>query len=212
VYIPSQYREEERATMVAFMRAHPFALVITAAEGSPTATHLPLTVADEDGRLLIRGHFARANPHWQNMAGVESLVVFSGAHAYVSPVHYDRWESVPTWNYLAVHAAGPADVFDHEGGRERLERLLAELIEASEPGYRERWDSLDDGFRGGMIRGIVGFELEVVRLEGKAKLSQNKNLAEQRRVALALASSGPSEARALGAEMLRRLPEDERSV
>jgi transcriptional regulator len=209
VYIPRQYRVEARGELVAFMRANPFALVVSGQGGAPLATHLPLTIAEEGEKVLIHGHFARANPQWRSLADGETLAVFSGPHAYVSPSHYDRLESVPTWNYLAVHACGRARTLSWETDRSLLESLLDELICANEPEYLERWRGLDESYREGMMRGIVGFELAVERLEGKAKLSQNKSLDEQRRIARALADGERPEERALGEEMARRLTRGE---
>jgi transcriptional regulator len=209
VYIPNQYRMEDRGELVAFMRANPFALVVSGTGGAPLATHLPLTIAEEGERVLIRGHFARANPQWRALDDGQTLVVFSGPHTYVSPAHYDRRESVPTWNYLAVHARGQARTVSCETDRGQLESLLEELIGANEPAYLEQWRDLGERYREGMLRGIVGFELAVESLEGKAKLSQNKSLDEQRRIARALADGERPEERALGEEMARRLTRGE---
>src|SRR5690606_20360932 len=93
-----------------FMRRHGFAVVVSASEGRPAATHLPLTVKVEGEQVFLHGHFAKANPQWRGLEEGEVLAVFSGPHAYVSPRHYDAVESVPTWNYLAVHAHGEARV------------------------------------------------------------------------------------------------------
>jgi transcriptional regulator len=184
-----------------FMRRFSFAVVVSVSEGRPVATHLPLTVKVEGDLVLLRGHFAKANPQWRDIEGSEVLAVFNGPHAYVSPRHYDAFESVPTWNYLAVHAYGEARVSRDPAANEEL---LYELIGANEPGYRDRWEQLPERYREGMLRGIVGFELRVTRLEGKAKLSQNKTEEERRRIAEALASSEDPVERATGEEMARR--------
>jgi transcriptional regulator len=209
MYIPGQFRMEDRGELLAFMRANAFALVVSGTGDAPLATHLPLTIAEEGERVLIRGHFARANPQWRALDDRQTLVVFSGPHGYVSPVHYERRESVPTWNYLAVHARGQARTVSSETDRSRLESLLEELIGANEPAYLEQWRDLGERYREGMLWGIVGFELTVEHLEGKAKLSQNRTAGEQQRVARALAGAECPEERALGEEMARRLARGE---
>jgi len=195
------YQENDKERLLEFMRRFSFAVVVSVSEGRPVATHLPLTVKVEGDQVLLRGHFAKANPQWRDIEGSEVLAVFNGPHAYVSPRHYDAFESVPTWNYLAVHAYGEARVSRDPAANEEL---LYELIGANEPGYRDRWEQLPERYREGMLRGIVGFELRVTRLEGKAKLSQNKTAEERRRIAEALASSEDPVERATGEEMARR--------
>lgn len=195
------YQENDKERLLEFMRRFSFAVVVSVSEGRPVATHLPLTVKVEGDLVLLRGHFAKANPQWRDIEGSEVLAVFNGPHAYVSPRHYDAFESVPTWNYLAVHAYGEARVSRDPAANEEL---LYELIGANEPGYRDRWEQLPERYREGMLRGIVGFELRVTRLEGKAKLSQNKTEEERRRIAEALANSEDPVERATGEEMARR--------
>src|ERR1700686_3117150 len=105
MYIPSFNHVNDRAILLEAMRTWPFAILFGGGEdGSPFATHLPLVVHDEGEHGVIEGHFARANPHWKALAGRETLVVFSGPHSYVSPMLYAEPLSVPTWNYIAVHA------------------------------------------------------------------------------------------------------------
>lgn len=201
MYVPATNRFEDRAAQIAFMREHPFATLVSVVDGVPFATQLPVTVRQLRERVSVRGHLARANPQAGALDGQPALVVFSGPHAYVSPAHYDAVQNVPTWNYVAVHAQGTActmtvdDIAGHEA-------LLAELIAAVDPGYQAHWDGLPERYRAGMLRGIVGFEVPVTRLEGKAKLSQNKTAAERTRIANALAASDDEAARETGRLML----------
>lgn len=200
MYVPSKFRDDDRERQIAFMRQFSFALLVSSGEQGPTATHVPVTVRGGEDGLYLRGHVAKANPHWRMLAKGETLVVFSGPHAYVSPRHYDAWESVPTWNYLAVHAYGSARVI-HDA--ENL-ALLKELVEEHEPAYWDRWQGLSERYRSGMLGGIVGFEVRVTRIEATAKLSQNKSEDEQERIAVSLVGSADAAARATGEEMLRR--------
>lgn len=204
MYIPSQYREENSSELVAFMERNSFAAIISVSEGQPVATHLPLSLTRNGTDIILKGHFAKANPQWRLLDNSEMLAIFTGPHAYVSPALYERRDSVPTWNYQTVHAYGQARIISSAA---ETAALLAELIEQNDPAYQEQWNSLSDRYRDGMMQGIVGFELLVTRLEGAAKLSQNRSLPEQQRVAAALLRSEDSAARATGAEMQRRLLE-----
>ncbi len=197
MYIPTPNVVDDQDTLVAFMRDHPFATVVTAADGSAHVSHLPVLVDDSRQSLRVFGHFARANPHAAAVDGHETAVVFQGPHAYISPSLYDAREAVPTWNYIAVHATGSARTLD---AYESL-RVLEESIAAFEPEYRAQWDSFDATYRTGMARGIVGFKLDVGRLEGKYKISQNRSEAEQKRIASRLESSADSNAVEIGRAM-----------
>ena len=205
MYIPNANRVDDQAQLVAFMQAHSFATVVSTVQGELFATHLPLVIgAAEDGQIRIRGHLAKANPHWQEWATQgEVLVIFQGPHAYISPSHYEKWESVPTWNYIAVHAYGAVRLVQEEAG---LLATLGELIAATEPGYQAQWESLPNKFRAGMLNGIVAFEITVTRLEGKFKLSQNRPVGDQERVATALSSATDTAIAATGHYMQERLP------
>lgn len=205
MYVPHAFRDDELEDLAAFMRDHAFAMVVSSGDGgAPVATHVPVAVASEGGTIVLRGHFAKANPHGRRLETGETLVVFTGPHAYVSPRQYEACESVPTWNYRAVHAYGHARITGRDG---TLDGLHA-LIDEHEADYRSQWDGLSERYREGMLGGIVGFEIIVERLEGAAKSSQNKRLREQERIADALLDSEDHAARATGCEMHRRLGSD----
>jgi len=105
MYTPASNRIEDRARHITFMREYNFAALVTGTEGRLLATHLPFMVIEDDAGLRLQAHMAKANPQWQDFAeGGEVLVIFSGPHAYISPSLYERKPSVPTWNYVAVHA------------------------------------------------------------------------------------------------------------
>ena len=143
--------------------------------------------------------FAKANPHWKSLAGRETLVVFSGPHSYVSPANYVEELSVPTWNYIAIHAYGVLSLVEDEPGKGEL---LAGLIQANEQAYGEKWRSMPDGFRRNMLAGIIGFRIPISRIEGKFKLSQNRAEPERRNIHAAQAA-GTSDQQALAAWMAR---------
>jgi transcriptional regulator len=190
VYIPEFNRQEDRAATIAFMRANPFAILITTADGIPFATHLPLLVDEAGDQIVVQGHMARANAHWKSMnEGEESLVIFHGPHAYISPSLYEIRESVPTWNYVAVHAYGEPTLFTDEEG---LRATLHRMIDTFESSYMAQWSELSDQYRIRMMKHIVGFEIRVKRLEAKFKLSQNRTKGEQARVIQCLNQSTDS--------------------
>jgi len=116
MYIPKFNEVADRALLIEAMRKWPFAILFGPDKsGAPFATHLPLVVHDEGEHGVLEGHFAVANPHWKSLAGQETLVVFSGPHSYVSPTLYAERKSVPTWNYIAVHATRSEDCGGREG-------------------------------------------------------------------------------------------------
>jgi transcriptional regulator len=172
VYIPEHFQLRNDADAVAFMRANPFAILISPTGDRPFATHLPLSIQAEEGKIALRGHVAKANPHWRYLEGnPQCLIIFHGPHAYISPNNYTVRESVPTWNYAAVHVYGKARLFAAE---QEVHHMLEELMHTFEPAYREQWETLSPKFRENMLRQIVGFEISATRIEGKFKLSQNR--------------------------------------
>ena len=204
MYTPKYHQASERDLLLEAMRAWPFALLFGSLSedgqaGSAQATHLPLVVKDEGEHGLLEGHFARANPHWKSLAGREALVVFHGPHSYVSPTLYAEELSVPTWNYIAVHAYGTLSMIDDDAGKEAL---LEALIEANEPAYSEQWRRLPEGYRRTMLKGIIGFQIPISRIEGKFKLSQNRPEVDQNSVRSAHAG-GDADQQALASWMAR---------
>src|SRR5438067_1400082 len=128
MYIPEFNRVEDRETALAFMRANPFAILVSNTDDGPFATHLPVVVAERDGNVSLRAHVAQANPHWkvfEQEQQVDSLVIFHGPHAYISPALYELRESVPTWNYATVHAYGRGKILSSDDDKQQV---LAELI------------------------------------------------------------------------------------
>jgi transcriptional regulator len=204
MYTPKFNQVQDRAVLLEAMRAYSFAILFGAnpepgLEADAQATHLPLVVKDEGPHGLLEGHFARANRHWQSLAGRETLVVFPGPHSYVSPSLYVEELSVPTWNYVAIHAYGTLTLVEDNDAKEAL---LADLIQAHDPAYADRWRSLPDGYRRTMLGNIVGFRIPIERIEGKFKISQNRSEQERRNVQTAQAA-GNDDQRALAAWMTR---------
>lgn len=188
MYIPEHFRVRDHADVIAFMRANPFAILVSSGDGEgendsapePFATHLPVVIREVGEQVVIRGHVAKANPHWRFLEQrPHCLIIFHGPHSYISPSNYETRENVPTWNYGAVHAYGNARVFSSS---EELLGVLHELIPMFEPAYAEQWASLGETYRERMLGHIVGFEATVEKLEAKFKLSQNRTREEQTNV------------------------------
>ncbi len=208
MYSPKFNQIADRAILIETMQAYSFAILFGPqpdpkfAPQSPAplaATHLPLVVKDEGEQGIIEGHFARANRHWQSLAGRETLAVFSGPHSYVSPTLYVEPLSVPTWNYIAIHAYGTLSLVEDEAGKEAL---LKGLIQVHDPAYEKKWREMPDGFRRTMLAGIVGFRIPIARIEGKFKISQNRSMEERCSIRAAQAN-GSADQQALAAWMER---------
>jgi len=204
MYIPEFNRIEDKAATLAFMRANPFAILVSNNDGAPFATHLPVLIGDRAGEISLRAHVAKANPHWQLLdhePQKDSLVIFHGPHAYISPALYEVHESVPTWNYVTVHAYGRGQLVAADTDKQQV---LAELIAQFDASYLNQWNSFDEQYRNRMLKHIVAFEINVTRLETKFKLSQNRTRIEQENVIHALEASSDSEVSRV-AELMRQL-------
>jgi transcriptional regulator len=193
MYTPPAFRIDDRAEIHAMMRACRLATLVTATAEGLLATPLPLILAPEEGEFgVLHGHLARANPQWKAAAIGEAMVLFNGPDAYVTPSWYETKREtgkvVPTWNYQAVHAYGPAEFFEDP---ERLLDAVTRLTNLHEGARAQPW-AVDDAppeFVKAQLRGIVGLRIPITRLEGKRKMSQNRPLADRVGVAEGLAAS-----------------------
>lgn len=191
MYTPDAFRMASVADCHAWMRQHSFATLVTPVSGHPPAiTHLPLMVDAEQGEFgVLRGHVARANPHWREFAAsASSVAIFQGPHAYISPRWYAATVAVPTWNYVAVHAHGRPEIVDDPGEvRAFLEQLAERYESGSEPW---RVAELPREVYRELSAGIVCFSMVIDRLEGKAKLGQNRSAADQAGLQAGLEGTG----------------------
>jgi transcriptional regulator len=171
MYISRLYREEDRTKIVEFLRQNEFATLVAYDGEKPTASHLLMEVVEQGENLLVNGHMSKVNPLWKTFEGnPEVLVIFQGPHTYISPTWYNH-VNVPTWNYQAVHLYGkPRIVTDPEEFRAILSRLVAKY--ESRTSYR--LESLPPDFVVDHMKGIVGFQVAVTRIEANYKLSQNR--------------------------------------
>jgi transcriptional regulator len=193
MYLPESFAVTDRSTLWGLVRQRPFATLVSHGPAGLAISHVPLLVDTE--RSVLRGHLARANEQVAHvLAGTRAMAVFHGPHGYVSPSVYGAQPSVPTWNYVVVHAGGPLRALDEPA----LVRLLEDEVARFDPtGWR--YDAPPDYTRR-MLDAIVGFELEVDSLEGKWKVSQNRPDDDRERVA-AFLEGGDAESRALASWM-----------
>jgi transcriptional regulator len=205
VYLPPAFTETRPEVLAAHIERHDFGLLVTHGAEGIVASHIPFLTARRDGRLFLQGHLASANPQVADLAaGGEGLAIFSGPHAYVSPSWYVAGPAVPTWNYADVHAYGTVRAIDDEAWLRDLLRRLSERHEGREPAPPWRMDDLPEPYLHGMLKGIVGFEIAVSRLEGKFKLSQNRPGADRPHIIDALERRGDADARAVARLMHER--------
>ena len=171
------------------MQKYSFGTIVSSQSGRPEATHLPFLVQRTETGIVISSHFGKANPQTKSINNKEVLIIFSEPHAYISPRHYENEQSVPTWNYISVHAYGDCKLIEEETSKfELLERTILNFEKA----YQEQWDGLSPDFKERMVKGIVAFEVKVTELQAKNKLSQNKTLAERQSIITELSASSNS--------------------
>src|SRR5687768_6777031 len=172
MHIPKLYREEDKAKILEFIRQNDFAVLVTHDGEKPVASHLLMEVLEEGETLFINGHMSRANSHWKTFEmNPEILVIFHGAHTYISPTWYNHI-NVPTWNYQSVHVYGkPRLITEHD----EAYGLLKRLIVRHEANSDYRLESLPKDFVEREMKGIVAFQIEVTRIEANYKLSQNRD-------------------------------------
>jgi transcriptional regulator len=136
MYTPSVFREENIEKLVDFMKANSFATLVTTVEGIPVASHIPIVTTLRDGVVKLTGHLAKANPQWQAFDNSESLAIFTGLHAYISPSLYKKPESVPTWNYIAVHAYGMPKIIRLTDSPDAMDEMINSMISVYEPSIK----------------------------------------------------------------------------
>jgi transcriptional regulator len=186
MYIPKHFLNTNDEEAISFMQKYSFGTIVTCETGRPVATHLPFLVEKSGTGIVISSHFAKANPQAKAIDNNEVLIIFAEPHAYISPRHYENEQSVPTWNYISVHAYGKCRLIEEEASKFKLlERTILNYEEA----YQEQWNGLSSDFKERMLKGIVAFEVEVTELQAKNKLSQNKSIQEQQSIIAELSGS-----------------------
>lgn len=194
MYRPPAFREDRPDALRALIRSHPLGTLVTAGTSGLNANLLPFSLVEGTPDLL-RAHLARANDHVADLRDAdEALVIFQGPQAYVSPGWYpakqEHGRVVPTWNYVTVHVWGRPRLFEDEAWlREQLAALTAE----HEADQRAPW-AIEDAptpYIAGQLKGIVGLEIPIDRIEGKWKVSQNQSAANRAGVVRGLLEREP---------------------
>lgn len=215
MYIPASNAEHRPEVLFAFIEAHPFGALVTAAADGLFATHLPFIVDPARGAHgVLEGHLARANPHHRQLStGSEAMVIFTGPDAYITPGWYpskaEDPRTVPTWNYVAVHVYGTLRFTDD---RTFLHRHLEQLTTRHEASRPMPWAITDApaDYVSALERAIVGLELTITRIEGKWKMSQNRTDADIDGVIAGLGASAHAHERAVGEIVAERRPDRKR--
>lgn len=195
MYLPPHFAVTDPEALHQLILAHPLGALVTHGELGLDANHLPFELdAGEGGQGVLRAHVARNNPLWQEVKdGDEVLVIFRAAEGYISPSWYPgkqvHHQQVPTWNYAVVHAHGRIRVRDDARFVRRLLATLTRTQEAAEPRPWKMADAPRD-YLEAMVAAVVGIEIEIDRLVGKFKLSQNKEAADRQGAIAALLQRG----------------------
>lgn len=200
MYLPEPFKIDDQEKVSAFLERYDFMTIVSVPASGIVATHVPVMVRRESTGLVLVGHVARANPHWELMDGtVESLAISHGPHGYVSPTWYASGPAVPTWNYATVHAHGKPRA-RHDSGF--IRDLLRELVRRYEKGA-DAWsvDDLPAPLSERLVSAIVAFEMPIDRWEAKFKLGQNRSAEDRAGVIARLEAESSGEAAALAAFM-----------
>jgi len=197
MYIPKLYREEDREKILEFLKQNNFPAFVTYDGEKPVATHLPVEVLEnENGSLTILGHMSRANPQWKSFGEQEVLLIFQGAHTYISPRWYDH-VNVPTWNYLMVHVYGKIRLVEGE----ELYSLLSRLVKNHEEPTAYSLEALPQDFVQKEMNGVAGFAVDVTRVDAGYKLSQNRNDGDHENIIRELEGRGDENSAAVAKSM-----------
>jgi len=181
MYVPRHYAVTDRQQLHDFIKGNGFGIMFSGNGPEPVASHLPFILdesAGEQGTLL--SHMAGANRQWRHADGQQVLTVFQGPHTYVSPTWYQDPETVPTWNYVAVHVYGILKVVQDQ---ERIQNILARITDYYEASLPQPWQAeFTSEYAQQMVKRIVAFEIEIDKMQGKWKLNQNHPEERRRRV------------------------------
>jgi len=195
MYIPAHFRIQNPQDLYAILRDHPLGALVTSGPDGLDANHIPFEFDPSQGpHGLLTAHVARANPVWQQcQGGADVLVIFRGNESYISPNWYpskhETHRQVPTWNYEVVHVHGRLTVMDEEKFVRRVVARLTREHEASEPRPWKMGDSPPE-YIAQMLKAVVGIQVEIQRIEGKAKLSQNREARDRLNAADTLLAKG----------------------
>ena len=189
MFIPKYYREEDREKILAFLRQHNFPAIVSFDGEKLIATHTPIEVTEGgNGEITIYSHISRANPQWKTFGSQEIMLIFQGAHTYISPRWYNH-VNVPTWNYMMIHVYGKVRLLQDD----ELLAFLSRLVHAHEMNTSYTLEGLPQDFVKKEIKGVVGFAIDVTRIDAGYKLSQNRNDEDHENIAQELDKRGDAD-------------------
>ncbi len=203
MYIPKHFLETDSEKIKKLIHENSFGTLISTADEIPTATHLPFVFDDRKGEKgTLLGHLALANSQWKTLEGKEVLVIFNEAHSYISPNWFDDF-GVPTWNYTAVHVYGKVKLLREE---KALFEILEKLTEFNEKDFPIPWKpEMPEKVKQSYLKAIVGFEIEVTKILGKSKLSQNHTAERRKKIIENLKKSDLEDSRKIAFLMEEKL-------
>ena len=199
MFIPKYYREEDRQKLLAFLKQNNFAALITFDGEKPIATHTPVEIVETENGWTIYGHISRANAQKKTFGDNEALLIFQGAHTYISARWYTEVD-VPTWDYMIVHVYGK--VREIQG--DELYSVLSRLVENHESNTSYRLEGLPQDMVQKEIKGVFGFVMEVTRVDGGYKLSQGKTEEERTNIASELEKRGDKDSKVIAEEIRKQ--------
>lgn len=184
MYIPKQFEVNDPKQIIEIIRKHSFGILFSQENGLSSASHLPFLIEEsENSELYLLGHMAKSNNQWGESIN-DVLVVFQGPHTYISPTWYQEENTVPTWNYVAVHVYGELIVIDN---KDELSDLIEKTVDYYESNFETPWrTNLETEYNDKLLNVIVGFKIKVKRFEGKWKLNQNHSVERRQKVIHAL--------------------------
>ncbi len=203
MYTPRDYKNDNIDEIKNFIQQNSFGVLVVEADGKITATHIPLELyKNEKGEDVLCGHISKANPQWKNFETTkEVLAIFSGPHTYISSSWYDH-ENVPTWNYIAAHVYGTIHIMNDEEVLKALKRLVNKYEKASEKPVD--LDKMTPGYVEKEMKGVVGFEIKITKIEAAYKLSQNRDQKNHEAIIKELEKKGDPASIAIANEMKAR--------
>jgi transcriptional regulator len=199
MYVPKYFKQEDLDSIQQLIESNGFGILVSQLEGKLWATHIPMELERVDNQFYLFGHISKANKQFNGfMDDQEVMVIFQGAHAYISSSWYNH-ENVPTWNYEAVHLYGNVKKIVGDA----LKAKLAGLIDKYEKSSKNpvSMDKLSPEFVDKEMRGIIGFEIRVTEIQGASKLSQNRDDENQERIIKGLEEQGDKDSLIIASKM-----------
>ncbi|MFN8249649.1 MAG: FMN-binding negative transcriptional regulator [Ferruginibacter sp.] len=197
------FTEQDKNTVISFMKANPFAVVTGAGSEFPVASHLPLHFENREEKIFLTGHLMRNTDHHKAFEkNNHVLVIFNGPHCFVSAEWYKNPASGSTWNYMTVHAKGKISFLDEAGTRKAVNDITDKYVGKDKVAS---FDRLTDDYINSMVKAIVGFEIEVLSFDNVFKLSQNRDIEERRHIIQKLRERGDMQSMAVAEEMEKKL-------